>query len=77
MSVSRSSSCIGPLQGQPGAAFGTHPELFPPKLGDLQPEVADHVLGGRDHGAAPRQFLLGSGGPRLGSREGGTQKHDL
>ena len=40
------------LLDQPGAAFGTHPELFAPKLGDLQPEVADHVLGGRDHGAA-------------------------
>ena len=59
------------LFDQLGMAFRTAAILFPPKLGDLQPEVADHVLGSRNHGAGLHQFLLRrqmSGPPPLQGR---------
>ena len=65
------------LFDQLGVAFRTAAILFPPKLGDLKPKVANHVLGSRNHGAGLHQFLLGGKCPGLRHCKGGAQNSDL
>ena len=62
---------------QPGVAFGAVAELLAPEFGDLQLQVPDHRIGGRNDGARLHQFVLCRGRARLCRSEGGTQDSDL
>ena len=65
------------LVDQPGAAFGAVAILLAPELGDLELEVLDHRLGGRDHRPGLRQLALGGLGTGLRGRERGAQSGNL
>ena len=65
------------LVDQAGAAFRAVAVLLAPELGDLEPEMLDHRLGGRDHRPGLRQFALGGLGTGLRGRECGAQSGDL
>jgi hypothetical protein len=56
------------LLDQPGAAFGALPELLAPQLGELELEVRDHRLGGRDDRL--RLGELGFRGRQFGAKSG-------
>ena len=47
------------LFDQPGMTFGTVAISIAPEFGDLEPQVPDHLLGGRDDGLGLDQFALG------------------
>ena len=65
------------LVDQAGPALGAVTILLAPQPGDLEPEMFDHRLGGRDHGPGVRQFRFGGLGTRLRGRERGAQSGDL
>jgi hypothetical protein len=65
------------LFDQSGAAFRTRPELFSPKLGDLQAEVPDLIVRRRDYGTRLHQRALGCNGPRLSGGKGSAQNSVL
>ena len=65
------------LIDQAGATFRTVAVLLAPELGDLEPEMLDHRLGGRDHRPGLRQLALGGLRTGLRGRERGAQSGDL
>ncbi len=65
------------LVDQTRAAFRAVAILLPPQPGDLEPEVLDHRLGGRDHRPSLRQLALGRLGTGFRGRERGAQLDDL
>jgi hypothetical protein len=65
------------LLDQPGAAFGAVAVLIAPQPGDLQLEMRDHRLGGRQDRPSRRQFGFGHRGTSLRGRKFGTQTGNL
>ena len=65
------------LVDQPGTAFRAVAILLAPEFGDLEPEMLDHRLGGRDDRPGLRQLVLGGLGTGLRGRERGAQSGDL
>lgn len=65
------------LFDQPGTSFGALAKLLAPKLGDLQPQMRDHRLRGRDDRARLCQLCLRHPGAGVGRGEFGTKSGDL
>lgn len=65
------------LFDQPGVAFGAVAELLAEEFGDLELQVPDHRIGGRNDGACLYQLVLGRGCARLCRSECRTQSIDL
>ena len=65
------------LVDQAGTAFGTMAVVVAPELGDLELEMLDHRLGGRDHRPGLRQLALGDRGTSLRRRQGSAQSGNL
>ena len=65
------------LIDQAGTSLQAVAILFPPQPGDLELQMLDHRLGGRDHRPGLRQFALGGLGTGLRGRERGAQSGDL
>jgi len=65
------------LFNQPGVAFGAVAELLTAEFGDLELQVPDHRIGGRNDGARLYQFVLCCGCTRFCRSESSTQDSDL
>lgn len=65
------------LFDQPSVAFGAMAILLAPELGDLEPQVPDHVRRGRNNSAGLRQFFFLSRRAGFRRSKGSAQNSDL
>ena len=65
------------LVDKAGATLGAVAVMVAPELGDLELQMLDHGLGGRDHRPGLRQLALGGFGTGLRCREGSPQSSNL